>query len=71
MEEQTENQKQVQIAITAMNRINAAVTAYEQGKVTLFNGMEVPFSGEQITALKQDFLASKATLIAALNSITG
>ena len=63
--------KQVQTAIAAMNRINAAVTAYEAGKVTLFNGMDVPFSASQIDALKADFVASKNTLINALNAITG
>jgi len=71
MSEPSENMKQVQTAIAAMNRINAAVTAYEAGKVTLFNGMDVPFSLAQIDALKADFVASKNTLIDALNAITG
>lgn len=66
----SENMKKVQTAIDAMNRINLAVRAYEEGKVTLFNGMDVPFSAEQIQALKADFVASKAALIAALNGIT-
>jgi len=63
--------KQVQIAINSMNRINSAVNAYETGKVTLFNGMDVPFSTAQINALKADFVASKNTLIEAINAITG
>lgn len=70
MSEQTENQKQVAIAIRAMNRINAAVNAYEQGKVTLYNGIDVPFSSELIATLKGDFVSSKQTLIAALDAIT-
>ena len=71
MADQSENMKQVDIITNCANRIRAAVTAYENGKVTLFNGADVPFSAEQVTALKADFVATKASMIAALNAIAG
>ncbi|MCP4677728.1 MAG: hypothetical protein GY854_19865 [Deltaproteobacteria bacterium] len=67
----SENIQQLKTAVDAMNRISKCVRAYDEGKVILFNGMEVPFSTAQINAMKQDYVATKATLITALNAITG
>jgi len=71
MAEQTANMKQMQILINCTNRANAALKSYEDGKVTLFNGMEVPIAVAQITALKADFVATRTAAIEAWNAITG